>query len=86
MRQLVGLQAQPYGILFRRVVRPRLAPPSRFEDSAPPRFAQTVGLGFALLIGRAAYIQIIGTDFYLEQGEKRYAQTLDVPASRGRIR
>jgi cell division protein FtsI (penicillin-binding protein 3) len=45
----------------------------------------TVGLGFALLIGRAVYIQIIGTDFYIEQGEKRYAQTLDVPASRGRI-
>jgi Domain of unknown function (DUF4395) len=46
---LVGLQAQPYGVLFRRVVRPRLAPPTEFEDPAPPRFAQTVGLGFALV-------------------------------------
>ena len=46
---LVGLQVQPYGVLFRKVVRPRLAPASKFEDSAPPRFAQTVGLGFALI-------------------------------------
>ena len=46
---LVGLQAQPYGVLFRRVVRPRLAPPTEFEDPAPPRFAQTVVLGFALV-------------------------------------
>ena len=53
---LVGLQAQPYGVFFRRVVRPRLAPPTEFEDPAPPRFAQTVGLGFALvgLIGLLA--------------------------------
>ena len=46
---LVGLQAQPYGVLFRRAVRPRLAPPTVFEDPAPPRFAQTVGLVFALV-------------------------------------
>ena len=46
---VVGLQAQPYGVLFRRVVRPRLAPPSEFEDAAPPRFAQTVGLLFAVV-------------------------------------
>ena len=46
---LVGLHAQPYGVVFRKVVRPRLAPASKFEDSAPPRFAQTVGLGFALI-------------------------------------
>jgi hypothetical protein len=46
---LVGPHAQPYGVLFRRVVRPRLAPPTRFEDPRPPRFAQAVGLGFALV-------------------------------------
>jgi cell division protein FtsI (penicillin-binding protein 3) len=44
-----------------------------------------VGLSFAVLVGRAAYIQIIGTDFYQAQGEKRYAHILDLPASRGRI-
>jgi hypothetical protein len=46
---LVGLHAQPYGVLFRNVVRPRLAAPTRFEDVAPPRFAQTVGLAFAVV-------------------------------------
>jgi hypothetical protein len=46
---LVGLHAQPYGVLFRRVVRPRLGAPIEFEDPAPPRFAQSVGLVFALV-------------------------------------
>jgi len=45
---LVGLQAQPWGIVFRRFVRPRLEAPSELEDAAPPRFAQGVGLVFAL--------------------------------------
>jgi cell division protein FtsI (penicillin-binding protein 3) len=44
-----------------------------------------IALAFALLIGRAVYIQIIGTDFYLNEGDKRYARTLKLPASRGRI-
>ncbi|ALX66801.1 DUF4395 domain-containing protein [Microbacterium sp. XT11] len=34
----------PWGALFRRVVRPRLAPPAELEDPRPPRFAQGVGL------------------------------------------
>jgi hypothetical protein len=46
---LVGLQAQPYGVLFRKIVRPRLAAPTHFEAPEPPRFAQTVGLGFAVV-------------------------------------
>jgi cell division protein FtsI (penicillin-binding protein 3) len=41
--------------------------------------------GFVLLVGRAAYVQIVGTGFYQKEGEKRYAHTLEVPASRGRI-
>jgi cell division protein FtsI (penicillin-binding protein 3) len=44
-----------------------------------------VGLAFLVLIGRAVYIQIIGTDFYQKEGEKRFAHTLEVPASRGRV-
>lgn len=45
---LVGLSAQPYGVLYRRLVRPRLGAPAELEDPRPPRFAQTVGLVFAL--------------------------------------
>jgi hypothetical protein len=38
----------PYAVVFKKYVRPRLAPPDELEDEAPPRFAQTVGLGFAV--------------------------------------
>lgn len=40
---------------------------------------------FCVLLGRAVYIQILGTDFYQKEGEKRFGHTLEVPASRGRI-
>ncbi len=58
---LVGLHAQPYGVLFRTVVRPRLAPPTKFEDVAPPRFAQTVGLAFAVvgLVGLLTGVTVV---------------------------
>ena len=46
---LRGAHATPYGVLFRRLVRPRLGPPSDWEAAQPPRFAQGVGLAFALL-------------------------------------
>ncbi|MFJ7022169.1 DUF4395 domain-containing protein [Streptomyces sp. NPDC101117] len=42
-----GVGRPPYGVLFRRVVRPRLGPPTAFEAPEPPRFAQAVGLVFA---------------------------------------
>ncbi|GII85314.1 membrane protein [Sphaerisporangium siamense] len=41
--------ASPYGLLFRRLVRPKLGPPAQMEDAVPPRFAQGVGLVFALV-------------------------------------
>ena len=44
-----------------------------------------VGVSFAVLVGRAVYVQIIGTDFYQQQGDKRYGHVIEVPASRGRI-
>jgi cell division protein FtsI (penicillin-binding protein 3) len=44
-----------------------------------------VGLGSCVLLGRAVHIQIIGNQFYLDEGEKRYAHELELPASRGRI-
>ena len=53
---LVGLHAQPYGVLFRRLVRPRLAPPAELEDAAPPRFAQAVGLVFLVVALVAALL------------------------------
>ena len=44
-----------------------------------------VGAAFLLLLSRAVYVQILSTDFYQKEGEKRYAHTLELQASRGRI-
>jgi cell division protein FtsI (penicillin-binding protein 3) len=44
-----------------------------------------IALGFFGLAGRAAWVQVIANDFYLKQGEVRFARTLDLPANRGRI-
>ena len=44
-----------------------------------------LALGFVGLGARAAYIQIIGNDFFVRQGEVRFARTLTLPANRGRI-
>ncbi|CAI9410643.1 DUF4395 domain-containing protein [Nocardioides sp. T2.26MG-1] len=57
-----GVQHTPYAWLFRTLVRPRLAAPADLEDPAPPRFAQTVGLGFALigLVGFLAGLDVVG--------------------------
>jgi hypothetical protein len=43
----VGLQAQPYGILYRKLVAPKLGKPSELEAVEPPQFAQLVGFLFA---------------------------------------
>jgi Domain of unknown function (DUF4395) len=43
-----GLRYSPYGFLYRKLIRPRLGPPGELEPEAPPRFAQAVGLVFAL--------------------------------------
>jgi cell division protein FtsI (penicillin-binding protein 3) len=41
---------------------------------------------FALLVGRVFYLQGgIGTGFLQRQGEARYARTLEVPATRGKV-
>ena len=50
-----GVQHTPYSWVFRSLIRPRLSPPPELEDPAPPRFAQSVGLGFAL-VGLAGFL------------------------------
>jgi len=41
---IAGIRRHPYGAIFRRLVRPRLAPPAELEAAEPPTFAQQVGL------------------------------------------
>ncbi len=51
----LGVQRTPAAYLFKTLVRPRLAAPTHLEDPQPPRFAQAVGLGFAL-VGLVGYL------------------------------
>jgi hypothetical protein len=45
---LGGPQRNPFGLLFKAFVRPRLAAPAELEDPRPPRFAQGIGLVLSL--------------------------------------
>ncbi len=44
-----------------------------------------IAIGFIGLAARAAYVQVIGNDFFQHQGEVRFGRTLELPANRGRI-
>lgn len=46
---IAGPARQPYGLAFKHLVRPRLAPPEHLEDPAAPRFAQACGLLFSVV-------------------------------------
>jgi hypothetical protein len=52
---LLGPRRHPYGRIFARLVAPRLAPATEREPVQPLRFAQLVGLLFAL-VGTAGFI------------------------------
>ncbi|WOF22031.1 DUF4395 domain-containing protein [Microbacterium betulae] len=52
----------PWGVLFRRSVRPRLQPPAELEDPRPPRFAQGVGL---LVTGVGLLLHLAGVPWAL---------------------
>ncbi|GAB2493759.1 penicillin-binding protein 2 [Pseudoxanthomonas sangjuensis] len=70
------------------------------ERSAPPRNRNrarfnlrgrlalvlcTLGLCSVSLIGRAAYVQLIGNDFYQREGDARFVREIEIPVSRGMI-
>jgi uncharacterized protein DUF4395 len=62
---LAGLRYAPYGIVYRRLIRPRLGPPAQTEAEGPPRFAQGVGMVFALggVLGYATGATGVGIAF-----------------------
>ncbi|MFI8633491.1 DUF4395 domain-containing protein [Microbacterium sp. NPDC077663] len=47
---VVSPRTAPWGVVYRRLIQPRLAPPVDLEDPRPPRFAQGVGL-FVTTVG-----------------------------------
>jgi Domain of unknown function (DUF4395) len=62
---VAGLRYAPYGIVYRRLVRPRLGPPAHTEPEAPPRFSQGVGMVFAVggVLGYALGASVVGIVF-----------------------
>ena len=46
---LRGPQFTPYAFVYKKLIKPRLKSEVTFEDVRPPRFAQSIGLGFALV-------------------------------------
>lgn len=50
-----GPQFTPYGLLFKNFIKPRLKKEAPTEDVRPPKFAQSVGFGFALVGSIAAF-------------------------------
>ena len=60
----------PYGLLYRALVAPRLVPPGEREAAAPVRFAQGVGLAFAVVasigyLSGATAVGVVATGFAL---------------------
>ena len=57
-----GPRQHPYGLLFRRLVAPRLGPVTEKEPVPPLKFAQLVGLVFAVVgvIGFATGVPLLG--------------------------
>lgn len=55
MGAINGPRAHPYGLIFARLIAPRLGPVTEREPVAPLRFAQSVGLTFAA-IGVAGFV------------------------------
>lgn len=53
---IFGNAKHPYGLIFKKFIRPKLAAPKELEDPRPPKFAQLVGLIVAsvgLILGAA---------------------------------
>jgi hypothetical protein len=56
-----GPQFTPYAFIYRSLIKPRLKSPLRTEDVRPPRFAQSIGLAFALvaIVGAATGTSVV---------------------------
>lgn len=59
---VAGVRFSPYGLLYARLLRPRLGPPPEWEAPGPPRFAQAVGAVFGLVgvVGYLLAVPVLG--------------------------
>jgi hypothetical protein len=56
-----GPQFTPYAFIYRSLIKPRLKSPLRTEDVRPPKFAQSIGLAFAIvaIVGAATGSSVV---------------------------
>lgn len=54
---IAGVARHPWAVVFRRLIRPRLAPPTELENPRPLAFAQLVGL---IVTGVGVVLGILG--------------------------
>ncbi len=56
-----GPQFTPYAFIYRKLIKPRLKSPLRTEDVRPPKFAQSIGLAFAIvaIVGAATGSSVV---------------------------
>lgn len=59
---LISPKSQPWSVVFRLLVRPKLGAPAEWEDARPPRFAQGVGL---VVVGAGLLLHIVGVPWAL---------------------
>jgi hypothetical protein len=59
---VVSPRTAPWGVLYRKLVAPRLGKPSELEDPRPPRFAQGVGL---FVVGVGLVLHLFGVPWAL---------------------
>ncbi len=57
---LLGSGRHPYGFVFKRLIRPRVAAPIELEDPAPPTFSQ--GVGF-VVVALGIGLQLLGVPY-----------------------
>ena len=55
-----GTAKHPYGIVFKKFIKPRLSPAKELEDPRPPKFAQAVGL---FVTGTGLILSLLGVPY-----------------------
>lgn len=63
-----GIQRHPYGLIFKKFIRPNLGAPTELEDPKPPTFAQLIGflvsgVGIVLALAGVPYGLVVAAAF-----------------------
>ena len=57
-----GIERHPYGVIFKKFIRPNLSAPTELEDPKPPTFAQLIGF---LVTGVGVVLALAGVPYGL---------------------